>query len=119
MRFTFLFLSILLAATLAGNASAASYRSAPSEPVTNGFDPVQRAAERRALYDQLWVEKLVVTEPGVRVRLNDEDLRALSETVSQGNRQVPAERRQRIGVVVADSVPPFQPHPATIYHTGS
>jgi PKD repeat protein len=99
MRLTMLTLGILLAATLAGSATAASYRSAPSEPVTGGFDPVQRAAEQRALHDQLWAEKLVVTEPGVRVRLNDEDRRALSETVNQGNRQVPAERRQRIGVV--------------------
>ncbi len=99
MRPILLFLSILLAAATAGNANAASYRSAPSEPVTNGFDPVQRAADQRALHDQLWAEKLVVTEPGVRVRLNDEDRRALGETVNQGNHLVPAERRQRIGVV--------------------
>nr|NIP14171.1 hypothetical protein [Pseudomonadales bacterium]NIX07460.1 hypothetical protein [Pseudomonadales bacterium] len=73
MRLIPLLLGILLAAATAGNANAASYRSAPSEPVTNGFDPVQRAADQRALHDQLWAEKLVVTEPGVRVRLNDED----------------------------------------------
>lgn len=106
MRPIILLLGILLAAATAGNASAASYRSAPSEPVTNGFDPVQRATDQRALHDQLWAEKLVVTEPGLRVRLNDEDRRALGETVSHGNRRIPAERRQRIGVVkpVAHSV---------------
>jgi PKD repeat protein len=97
---------LILAALLLGLFSQAF--AAPSTPpikeaksakVTNGYDPTIRAEHQRALYYQLWAEKLPLQETAVSVQLTAEEAAGLSDKANGGFTRSPLELRQRVGIV--------------------